>query len=199
MNPAILQEITDLLMQAQERPGNPFPGRRGAPDMPSPRDEKRLAREPTDDNLQHFMDVFGEEALGNAGRRKSGPSPGYTPQPRPRYPDVESDIMGGYTRKPVEDIMRQGADMDPGQMDRMRSETDSRGEGMTDEDMLALVNKGMFQGVPSHELTGDLEKDKATIDAVGNTMGNKQSLEQEGLYQELMDKFIKMHGEENLR
>jgi len=161
MNPAILKEITDLLM-AQERPGNPFPGRRGAPDMPSPRDEKRLAREPTDDNLQHFMDVFGEEALGNAGRKKSGPSPGYTPQPRPRYPDVESDIMGGYTPKSMDEIQQQGADFRPQDLDRMRRERSQYQDdveretgtypddaerptapGMNDEEIQELIQRGL--------------------------------------------------------
>lgn len=158
MNPAILKEISDLLM-VQERPGNPFPGRRGAPDMPSAADERRLARQPTDDNLQHFMDVFGEEALGRTGRKAS---PNEIPNPRPRYPDVESDIMGGYTPKSMDEIQQQGADFRPQDLDRMRRERlqyqdDVEGEtgtypsdaerpdapGMSDEEIQELIQRGL--------------------------------------------------------
>jgi hypothetical protein len=128
---------------AQERPGNPFPGRRGAPDMPSAADEKRLAREPTDDNLQHFMDVFGEEALGRTGRKAPRNE---VPRPRPRYPDVESDIMGGYTRLSPDEMQRQGADLRPQDIDRMRqpkAPDDYDQEPLTAEQELELVQRGL--------------------------------------------------------
>lgn len=154
MNPAILKEITDLLM-AQERPGNPFPGQKNAPDVPSARDRMRLKRSPTDDNLQHYMDVFGEEALSRADRP---PNEQYTPMPRPRYPDVESDIMGGYTPKTKDEIVQQGADLSEQDAERTRGSRDDYQQtmedftghrpadgGLSDEEIQELIQRGLVK------------------------------------------------------
>jgi hypothetical protein len=161
------QELLDALNKrhAVSPDPDPYTGRRGMrsgeyrgqflnPDLPNPRDYK-LFDKGGDSAFQGFIENFGLERADPASRE-----PDYVPSPRPRYPEQGTPHPLGDTRQSIDEIIEQGANFRPQDIRRLRRERRSwednvfrntgkrpegnkDGVGLTDEEVLELIQKGL--------------------------------------------------------
>jgi hypothetical protein len=173
-------------------PMSPYQGQRKSPDLPTRADTQYMQDNPTDMALEDYVNRFGFERMNRAdpnSMRVRGPGlPSYgAPMPRPREPDMNpNNSMGPYDKISEGEGTEGGANLRMSDMERRRK------EGMTTEQEMEMVQKGM---VPH-----DWEANKPFSGEVGSDQMRLKKLidDDPGNADEHIKQFVELHSQSEL-